>query len=110
MKVSLPILFVSVFLFASNAKAQQTDSLRQAKVKYLSSDLGVTEEKAKEVILIMESYKANLRQIIDDSALSEDQKKQKFSQILDEKNAKYKKILTTEQLKKIVPASELNKL
>ena len=105
-KLSLTFLSILTILLCNNAYSQQADSLKQAKIKYISKDLSVTDSKAEEVVLIMDQYKADAKKLINDKNLTEDARRMKFDGLIDEKNSKLKKVLTEQQLEKMVPTTE----
>lgn len=108
-KFSLAVFTILTILLSNNVYSQHTDSLKQAKIKYISKDLSVTDKKAEAVVLIMDQYKADAKKLIGDKALTESVRRVKFKALIDEKNSKLEKILTEEQLQKIVSTTERNK-
>ena len=57
-KFSLAVFAIFTILLSNTAYSQHTDSLKQARIKYISKDLSVTYKKAEAVISIMDQYKA----------------------------------------------------
>lgn len=103
----ITIIALAGFLITGVAFAQEADSLNKIKIEHYSKMLGVTEKKSKDIVLIMDQYKESAKQIINNAALSQDEKKIKFTLLIDDKNSKLKKILTASQLEKVIPPSEI---
>lgn len=108
-RFSLAFLVIAATLFGTHAYSQQADSLKQARIKYISKDLTVTDSTAEKVIVILDQYKEAAKQLINDKNLTEDIRRVKFDMLIDEKNNKLQKILTEQQLQKMVPSSERRK-
>ena len=53
-RYSLILVFIFTAAFCSTAYSQDSDSLKTARVKYISKDLSINTDKAQEVILIMD--------------------------------------------------------
>lgn len=107
MKAIYSFFFISTLLFSSNAHAQKADSLKQeAYVAHISKTLSVSESKAKQVAAIMADYKANAHKAVDDKSLSPLALRAKLDTLIAEKNSRLEKILTEQQLQKIIPTTE----
>lgn len=100
------LLLIALAFSGANVYAQQVDSLKQSQIRYIKQELEITDKNAQEVLSIMDQYKESAKQLINDKGLTEEGKRIKFAQLIDNKNAKLKKILTEQQLEKMVPASE----
>jgi hypothetical protein len=105
-KLSLTLLIITGALFYQKAQAQQTDSLKQVRVNWLSKELSITKEKAQQISLIMDQYKASANLAINDKSLNEETLRTKINQLIDEKNTKLKQLLTEEQSNKLIPTTE----
>lgn len=106
MKKSYLISIILAILLNAHAYSQQADSLKQVHINYLSKTLSISQSKAKSVVAILDEYKENAKKVISDNSQSEDARKLKLNQLIDVKNSSLEKILTEEQLKKIIPTSE----
>ncbi len=102
------MLLVST-VFAKQAYSQETDSLKQVRIKYIGKDLAITDQKAQQVVLILDQYKENAKIAIGDKSLTPEELTVKMDQLIDEKNMKLKKILTEEQSNKLIPTTERNR-
>ncbi|WP_276359155.1 hypothetical protein [Daejeonella sp. H1SJ63] len=109
MKRSYLISFILTILFNAHAYSQQADSLKQAHIKYISKSLAVPEGIAQQVAFILDQYKEKAKASINDKSLTGDSLRVKLDQLIDDKNSKLKKILTEQQLQKIVPTTERRK-
>ncbi len=105
-KLTSAILIIAAALFIQKAHGQQADSLKQARIKYMSKDLAVTETKAQQIVFILDEYKENAKLVINDKSLNRDALRVKLDVLIDEKNMKLKKILTEEQSNKLIPTTE----
>lgn len=103
------LFFIGAALFSTQAYSQQPDSLKKAKVKYLSKTLSVSESKAQQVASILDQYKAAANQAASDKNLSQQQIRTKLDLLIDEKNSRLEKILTEQQLLEIIPTTERRK-
>lgn len=106
MKKTSIILFASIAFASTAALAQKTDTLTQARISYISKDLAIDKDKATQVIAVMDNYKQKVKTLTAESKLSEVEKRAKFNQLVDEKNANLKKIVSDTQFEKIVPTTE----
>ena len=109
MKKFYLISFILAILFNAHAYSQQADSLKQAYIKHISKSLTVPEGIAQQVVLILDQYKGKAKASINDKTLTGDSLRVKLDQLIDEKNSSLEKILTEEQLKKIIPTTERRK-
>ena len=104
--------FFSAFLclsLSSLAMGQSKDSLQKVQIQSVQTTLGADENTAKQAATIMNAYKSKAAAVAADNSLSSTEKKAKFDALIDDKNTKLSRILSTQQLKKIVPTTELNK-
>ncbi|UKJ06176.1 hypothetical protein [Solitalea lacus] len=110
MKKILPTIPVLIlFLNVGYAKAQQQpDSLKTIQSNYYAQQFGLNNAAALKTFQIINLYKESVK-ILLSKGLSEVELRAKIDLLIDEKNEKLKKILTTEQLEKIVPKTELQK-
>lgn len=102
------ILMLALVLTCFFAQAQ-TDSLKNKQTSYLSKQLNITNALAIEVESIMASYKTSANKIIDNKKLDPEEIRTKIDILIEEKNIKLKKILTQEQLDKLLPTTEKRK-
>ena len=103
----LPTIIFCIVLLASTAYGQKTDSLKtQQQAKYLAKELATTEKTAQQVALIMDDYKTAANLLVNDKTITQQQLKEKFDILIDEKNSKLEKILTEPQLQKMIPNTE----
>lgn len=109
MKRYFQLLPVAILFACCNLYAQEPDSLKQAHVKYLTKELSVTDAKARQVAAIMDDYKTKAKILEADTRLNQDKLRIKFDALIADKNTKLEKLLTEEQLQKIVPISERTK-
>ena len=104
----ISLLFVS-FLSISDAYAQKADSLKQKQIKFYSKALNVGQDTAKLVSNIMDTYKEGVKKIVADATLTEDVKRVKIDDLIDEKNKKLGLLLNPSQQDKIIPTTERKK-
>ena len=102
------LFFVSI-LSISDAYAQKTDSLKQKQIKFYSKALNVGQDTAKLVSNIMDTYKEGVKKIVADATLTEDVKRVKIDDLIDEKNKKIGLLLNPSQQDKIIPTTERKK-
>ena len=100
MRYRLIILILIGSMWSANVNAQQTDSLKQIHINYLSKTISVSQSKAQQVVSILDEYKENAKKVISDNSLTEDTRRVKLSQLIDEKTAVWKKYLQKNSLKK----------
>ena len=93
-------------MWSVNTNAQQADSLKQAHINYLSKSLSVSQSKAQQVVSILGEYKDNAKKVISNKNLTQDALRVKLNRLIDDKNSSLEKILTEQQLQKIVPSTE----
>ena len=64
-----PLLFLILIgsVWSANVNAQQTDSLKQVHINYLSKSLSVSQSKAQQVVSILDEYKENAKKVISKS-------------------------------------------
>ena len=67
MKYPLLILIIVGFILNGDVSAQQTDSLKQVHINYLSKTLSVSQSKAQQVVSILGEYKDNAKKVISKS-------------------------------------------
>jgi hypothetical protein len=108
-KLSCTLLIISATLLGNLAYCQKADSEKQAQIEYIAKDLSISNEKAGQVVLILDQYKAKAKSIINDKALPEAERRVKFDLAIDEKNISLTKLLTLQQLQKIIPSTEKRK-
>ena len=106
MRYQLLFLILIGSMWSVNTHAQQADSLKQVHINYLSKTLSVSQSKAQQVVSILDQYKQEAKAAVNNKSLKDDERKVKLDQLIDEKNSKLKKILTEQQLQKIVPSTE----
>jgi formyltetrahydrofolate hydrolase len=107
MKYLFTSLFLAAILFSTKSYSQEPDSTKQAHVKFFTRELGVTGDKAELIVNIMADYKKNAKVLVANTTLSDDAKKAKIAELVTEKNSKLQKVLTKEQLQKLIPNSEI---
>ncbi|MFC5283645.1 hypothetical protein [Pedobacter alpinus] len=101
--LSMAIVFIATFAQA------QTDSLKNKQNSYLSKQLNITDSLAKQVESIMATYKTDAGKLMDSKKLDPTEMRAKMDALIVEKNLKLKKILTAEQLNKLLPTTEKKK-
>jgi len=107
--VPLKILVV-IFLFVINyAKAQNLDSVKQNYAKIIAKKAGVDHDKALKIAELNMAYKDDVRDCVGNKSLSLQAKKEKLSQLLNEKNQKLKNLLTPQQMSEFTPGSHMVK-
>lgn len=99
------IIFCTVLL-ANTTYGQKADSVKIRQTKFFKTELGIPEKIAQQVLSIITNYKTEAQKAIDNKNLNERQIRDQISQLVDEKNAKLNKILTPEQLQKLMPTTE----
>ncbi len=104
MKKTLTFTF-AILLTGLLAQAQ-TESPNTTQKTYLSKQLNITDSLSTEVESIMATYKADAGKVAESKKLSPQEMRAKIDVLIDEKNAKLKKILTDEQLDKLLPTTE----
>jgi len=101
----ISLLFVSA-LSVNNTYAQKQDSLKQKQIKFYSSVLSAGQDTAKQVATIMDTYKEGVKKVIADVTLSEETRRVKIDELINEKNKKFELLLTPAQQAKIIPTTE----
>jgi hypothetical protein len=99
-------IIIIVMMSAIRSYGQHTDSLKVNTTTYLSQYLKADTSVAKKVIQIQEEYKKAVKQIVNNSTLTEQQKRSFIDGLIDQKNSKLEKLLTLRQRDMIVPTSE----
>lgn len=107
MKIIHLSLLVFGVLFLSKTSAQESVSSRKQQTEYLKNQLAITPQVAGKVDSILLSYKEGINKVSAETNLDEKAKRVKIDQLIDEKNRKLSAILSREQLRKIVPTTEL---
>jgi len=103
------VLLVSILIaniFINQAYCQDSDSVKQAKVKYISKDLAINETQAEKVVTIMDGYKLKAKAVLEDKNLKDSEKRLKLDLLIDKKNADLKVLLNEQQLQRFVPTTE----
>lgn len=108
-KFYLLSLVILITLLTNHAYSQQTDSLKQAHIKYISKNLAISESIAQQVVSILDQYKQEAKAAVNNKSLKDDERKLKLDQLIGDKNSNLQKILTEQQLQKIVPSAEWRK-
>lgn len=103
---SITLIVLSI-LFSLNSHAQEPDSTKQTKIKYLSKDLGLNLTTSEKVVAVMDSYKNDAKTIFNDPQMKDAEKRLKIDQLISKKNESLKQMLTKEQFNKFVPTSEI---
>ncbi|MDP4240346.1 MAG: hypothetical protein Q8904_12840 [Bacteroidota bacterium] len=107
--IFLNFLFFAFMLTMGTAYAQQQDSLKQKQIKFYSRVLTVGQETATQVASIMDTYKEGVKKVVADATLTEDARRAKIDELIDEKNKKFELLLTPAQQAKIIPTTERKK-
>ena len=102
-------LLIASILFVSTSYAQSQDSLKQKQIKFFSRVLTVSQDTAKQIAAIMDTYKESVKKVIADATLSEEIKRARIDGLIEEKNKKLELILTPAQQAKIIPSTERKK-
>ena len=105
-KISCIFFFTAVTLTSNLAYSQTTTGEKQALIQYISKDLSISEIKAEQVVTILSQYKTKAKDIVNNQAYSEAERKTKLDLIIDEKNNGLTKLLTPQQLEKVIPSTE----
>ena len=100
------ITLAFVLLLSSSVSAQQAPRVQQSPVQAISKKAEINEEKAKEVAAVQDTYKAGLKAVMASNELNDEAKRQKIDELITEKNQKLSQILSSEELNKLLPASE----
>lgn len=100
------VLIALVIFYSTKGYAQEVDSVKQAKIKYISKDLGLNMSNSEKVVAVMDDYKKEAKTIINDPQIKESDKRSKLDILIDKKNESLKKLLNKQQLKKFIPTSE----
>ena len=104
----ISLIFILILSFSSSY-AQQQDSLKQKQIRFYIKVLNTRQDSAKQVALIMDSYKENVKKVIADATLSEGTRRIKIEGLIEDKNKKLGLILSPSQLEKIIPSTERGK-
>lgn len=99
-------IIIIVMMSPARSYGQHTDSLKVNTTTYLSQYLKADTSVAKKVIQIQEEYKKAAKQIVNNSTLTEQQKRSFIDGLIDQKNSKLEQLLTLRQRDMIVPTSE----
>ncbi|PWG81602.1 hypothetical protein [Pararcticibacter amylolyticus] len=102
------VLFVLI-LTGKEVSAQKADSVKKEMVSYYSRTLSLSEDQARQVAEVHGNYKKAVNAVLSEPGLSEEQKRVKIDILIEEKNKKLSSLLTTEQMNKVVPSTELRK-
>lgn len=100
---TLTIILISTFVQA------QTDSLKYKPTSYLGKQLNITDSLATQVETILADYKPNANKVAENKKLNAANMRIKIDALIADKNTKLKKILTEEQLFKLLPTTEKKK-
>lgn len=111
MRTSYLLLIFLGFYFPSKAQEknhviESRDSTRRVHVQFISDSLFVDNDKAEQVLIIVDKYKAALNKINEEKKLSNDQLSNMINILIEEKNRGLKLILDEKQLQKFLPTSE----
>lgn len=96
----------AVMLTATFAPAQ---TIKNDQIKYLSKQINVSDSLASIVESIMATYKVSVSKIMESKNLNPDEMRIKIDALIEERKFKLKKILTEEQLDKLLPTTEKKK-
>jgi len=77
-KRALIVLILVTTFFINQAYSQDSDSIKQAKVKYISKDLTIDETQAEKVVTIMDGYKLKAKAVLEDKNLKDSEKRLKL--------------------------------
>ncbi|WP_017256995.1 hypothetical protein [Pedobacter arcticus] len=102
------ITTLTIMLTGLFAKAQ-TEGPKQSQKLELSKQLNITNAVAIQVEAIMADYKTNASKVAESKKLAPQEMRTKIDVLIEEKNNKLKKLLTQEQLNKLLPTTERTK-
>jgi hypothetical protein len=103
----VPVIIICNVFFANTAFGQKNDSLKTVQqTEYIAKELTINKVTAQQVATIMDDYKTAANLLVNDKTITQQQLKEKFETLIDQKNIKLEKILTELQLQKIIPPSE----
>ena len=104
------ILLISVLLVSllsvNNSYAQHQDSLKQKQIKFYSRVLSASQDTARQVATIMDTYKEGVKKVVADITLTEEVRRVKIDGLIAEKNKKLALLLSPSQQAKIIPTTE----
>ncbi|TKC60289.1 hypothetical protein FBD94_15400 [Pedobacter hiemivivus] len=117
-KLQIYFLFLLLTGIAFNSYGQQggekkesVDVQRQKQQRnYYRKTLQLDSLKAQQVAEIQDSYKAALKLVVSDTGLNIVAKRARISTLIDSKNLKLQKVLSPEQLDKVIPTTERENL
>jgi len=104
----IALFFVSILSY-SNSYAQQQDSLKQKQIKFYSRVLSSSQDTARQVATIMDTYKEGVKKVVADATLTEEVRRAKIDGLIEEKNKKFALLLSPAQQAKIIPTTERKK-
>ena len=99
-------IIIIIVICVSKSYGQQTDSTRRKSIAYLGQYLKTDTGTARRVSDAQESYKKGARQVMDNRALTEQQKRTAIDGLIDEKNRKLEQLLSPQQRDMIIPTTE----
>jgi len=100
-------MLISLLLSASfTMKAQIPDSVQQKRTKFYSKRLGINDAKASQVDHININYKSAVKNVMQNSSLSDKEKRAQIDQLISQKDLQLAAVLTPLELKKAMPSSE----
>lgn len=106
---TIKIAIAMLCILSIEAKAQKTDSLKNDRKQYLTEHLKLSSDQSKKVTGIEDQYKEQLNKIVG-LKLTDPEKRARFLQLVDEKNKKLTEVLSEDQLKQLLPTTELDRL
>ena len=104
------IIFAFLILITVVAVDASAQNKQDPAVADLAKQLKISDSVAQKTFLIMDQYKTNVKKIVADTTLSDLQKREAIDLLIDQKNEKLQGILSADQLKVIVPDTEIERI
>ncbi|RKR84507.1 hypothetical protein BDD43_4746 [Mucilaginibacter gracilis] len=104
-----------ILLISVRGYSQQRDTTKHKEsehhrmTRFIRQRLNVDSVKAAQIAAIQDSYKAGMKQVINNGSLNETQKHRAIDSLVIKKNNSLSAILTLEQQEKIIPSTERQK-
>ena len=105
----ISLSFIVFFLHSSFVYAQKVDSAKLAKEHYYQTVIGLNAQTASIANQMIDSYKGQIKEVWRNKTLTNAQKEAKVDQLILAQTKALKKYLTTNQLAKMVPVTEIEK-
>jgi hypothetical protein len=97
---------IAIIILNVTTSSGQTDSARRKMITYLAQSLKTDTGKAGQVLAVQAAYKQSVQQVMNNTSLTDQQKRLTIEALIDAKNGKLKQLLSLSQLNLMVPMTE----